>query len=531
MPSEPVTFGRLVRRYREKLAASQAELARVVGCSVIMVRKIEADVRRPSPEIAGRLAAQLRVPAEDRAAFLRAARGEAGPAPATLGRSPADDLRTQRFPMQPTRLIGREAELESLEALVRAPDSRLLTLTGPGGVGKTRLAVEVAARLFDAFVDGAYAAWLADLDDPARVLPELCRVLDLDLGAGRDPLEALIDGLRHREALIVLNNFEHLLAAGPKLGRLLEKCLRLKLLVTSRTPLRIRWERVVPVAPLAVASPASAGAGDPSPAVALFVDRLRAIDPDFELDETNAGAIADICAKVDGLPLGIELAAARASFLGPTEIGAQLARPLAFLASGLKDMPPRHQGLRAALDWSHRLLGPEERSLFARLAVFEGGCSFEAAAAVCGAADGEGEGAEAAPGRFLDSIMSLVERSLVERREVLTGSPGELRARQRFYLLRTTRAYALERLAERGEVAAMRERHAEHFLAWAEARLGRGASVPPAERLAIGEEAPNLRAAVQHARADPRWATRGAALDRALGLGACGDEDPARSRA
>ncbi|HLZ71462.1 MAG TPA: AAA family ATPase, partial [Dehalococcoidia bacterium] len=329
----------------------------------------------------------------------------------------------------------------------------LVTLTGPGGTGKTRLALQAAADLLDDFADGVFFVDLAPLGEPGRVASAIAQAL----GVRETELEPVADTLRahlrDKRLLLVLDNFEHLTEAAPLLPELLGAAPGLTLLVTSRVPLHLRGEREFPVPPLPLprtdGAPSGLAAAAGSPAVALFVQRAQAVRPDFVLSAENAEAVAAICARLDGLPLAIELAAARTKLLPPAALLSRLEQPLPLLVGGARDAPERQRTLRDTLAWSHALLSPEEQALFRRLAVFPGGCTLAAAEAVCGALDGVGE--------VLASLAALVDHSLVLRLDDPTGEP-------RYRLLETIRAYALEQLAVSGEEERLRQAQAVHFI-------------------------------------------------------------------
>ena len=378
--------------------------------------------------------------------------------------------RTTNLPAQATPLVGRDAELDAVRTFLQDESTRMLTLTGPGGTGKTRLALQAAADLVDAFPDGVYGVLLAPISDPDLVALELARVLGVEESSSGSLTEALLAELHSRRALIVFDNFEHVGAAAELLAGLLAACHRLKMLVTSREPLRIAAERQFPVPPLAE-----------SEAVVLFVERARALRPDFALTEETAPIVAEICERLDGLPLAIELAAAWTKVLPPAALLKRLENRLELPAARGRDVPARQTTLRQAIAWSYDLLGDEERRLHSRLSVFMGGCTFEAAERVAGA-EGEPD--------LLESIASLVDRSLLRESE---GVGGEAR----FSMLETIRDFARERLAQAGEEDTFVRRHALEFARFAEeagAGLRGDAQVVWFERLEAEHD--NLRAAM-----------------------------------
>ena len=401
------------------------------------------------------------------------------------------DVAPQKLPVPHSPLIGRERELDEIPTVLFDPDVRVVTLTGPGGTGKTRLSLELASRMGDLFSGGVYFVELAAVSDAELVPQAIADVLELPAGTGGSIVEALGDHLRDKHLLLVLDNFEQVTDAAPAVARLLGMASRLKVIVTSRNPLRIGGEHEVPIPPLELPDPKADGALDAlaaNAAVALFVARAQAVDPAFALSAANAAAVAEICIALDGLPLAIELAAARTNILTPNAMLDRLGSRLQILTGGARDLPARHQALRSTIDWSYDMLKAPERALFARLGVFVDGATLDAVEAVCrDTAEQEDEDPDAA----LDGLGSLLDKSLVRRRDAATGEP-------RFAMLETIRAYAVERLRADGDLAMLRERHASYFAQLAEEaepHLVSGDQTRWIERL--DDELGNLRAALQ----------------------------------
>ncbi len=369
------------------------------------------------------------------------------------------DARPNNLPLQPTPLVGREREVAATVAALRRPEVRLLTLTGPGGMGKTRLALQAAAELSEDFADGVFFVALANVTDAKLVPAAVAEVLGVREEGTRPVQERLVDELASKHVLLLLDNFEQLATAAAVVTTWLAAAPRLKLLVTSRVALRLRAEHEQRVPPLGLPVRGAATAPDQLnqyEAVRLFIARAQAVRADFAVTNENAPAVAEICHRLDGLPLAIELAAARSKLLPPQAMLARLERRLGLLTGGAQDLPERQQTLRGAIAWSYDLLTPDEQALFRRLAVFVGGFDLEAADAVVGS-PGSGE----LELDVLDGLGRLVDHSLLRQEEGAGGEP-------RFAMLATIREYGLEQLAASGEADEARQRHAAFFLTLAE---------------------------------------------------------------
>ncbi len=373
--------------------------------------------------------------------------------PADFPPLPSLDVYPENLPVQLTSFIGREREIKAVNQLL--VENRLLTLRGPPGTGKTRLAINVASHNLDCFRDGVFFVDLAPIDDPRLVLGTITQALGFKEAPSRSLMDTLTHHLHDKQTLLLLDNFEQIIEAAPLLGDLLATCPGLKILVTSREPLRVYGEQEYPVPPLAIPDPLRS---EPLPvlskyeAVELFCQRARAVKPDFRLTEENVQSVSEICVRLDGLPLAIELAAARSRLLSPEDMCARLESRLMTLTGGARDLPLRLQTLRAAIDWSYDLLDSIEQRLLGRLSVFQGGRTIEAIETVC---DSDLSFA------VLDGLESLLNKNLLYSKE---GKTGETR----FYMLETIHEYARERLAQSGEADDMKRRHARYFMALAE---------------------------------------------------------------
>jgi predicted ATPase/transcriptional regulator with XRE-family HTH domain len=509
-----LAFGSELRRLRVREGLTREGLAERAQLSVATLAALEVGQRRrPYPHTAVALADALGLIAAERKLFVELAvaipQRAQGVAQAPMRTRPEP---RSRLPVPPTTLIGREADIAAASALLDPAQcrARLLSLVGSAGVGKTRLAISVARALVDAFADGVFFVDLAPVNDPQLVAATIARALDLRESDGRTSHELVLEHLNGRQVLLVLDNFEHLLAAAPFLADLLQGCARVALLVTSRTTLRLRGEQRFPVLPLPTPAdePDVADAITDVPAVRLFVERAQAVAADFALDDDNMRAVAAICRRLEGVPLAIELAAARVGLLTPETLLQRLNRCLALLTHGAADLPIRQQTLHTALAWSHDLLAPDAQVVFRRLAVFAGGWTIAAAEAVCAESV---LGADA----VLNELQVLADHSLVVR------SAGSASDDPRFGMLETIREFALDRLEASGELGAVRERHFNWCLAYAEAAERELRGPRQHDVLSrLGFEADNMRSALTWSLSQLHSRARTPHPDAALRLGA-----------
>ncbi len=397
------------------------------------------------------------------------------------------DSHLNNLPTQPTAFIGREKEVAAVQQQLLRADRRLVTLTGPGGVGKTRLGLQVAAAVSEDFAAGTWFVSLAPISDANQVIPAIANVLEIRETAGQSLLDQLHVFLRQKHVLLVLDNFEHVVSTATQVADLLGTCPRLKVLVTSREPLHVQVEYEFPVPALAFPDRThlpSLSTLSQYEAVALFIERAQATKPDFQVTNANAPAVAEICARLDGLPLAIELAAKRIKLFPPQALLSRLEQRLPLLTRSARDVPARQQTLRMTIQWSYDLLNEQEQRLFRQLSVFEGGCTLQAIEAIAASLVDE-----TAP--TLDVVASLLDKNLLQQ----IAQDGE---ELRFMMLETIREYGQEALSEVGEMATARQAHATYYLALAEEAARGYTSAQQAEWLErLEREHDNLRAAME----------------------------------
>lgn len=475
------TFGGMLKRYRLERALTQEALAGRASVSVRAISDLERGINRaPRKDTFDLLTSALALSPRERAALTTAA----FPAATSV-----TEARVSGVPPSLTPLIGRDEEARRLVDLLRRPETRLLTLTGPGGAGKTRLALQIADDLSTTFDDGVCVVMLETVREPDGVARALAGSLLLREAPGESPRDAIFAHLRGHRLLLLLDNFEQVLRAAPLVSDLLIACPGVKALVTSREPLRLRGEREWEVAPL-----------EPAAAIEMFLTRALAARPTLTLTPAAEAAVAKICERLDGLPLAIELAAAHCKTLPPARLLERLRlRQSPLLTHGPVDVPERQRTMRDVIAWSYDLLTEEERRTFRALAVFMGGCSLEAAEAVCG---------EIGPDLTLTLLEALVDKSILQVKDTIMSAP-------RFTMLETVREYAWDQAAERDELAGVRRRHAEFFARWAEA-LPQQVPAVDARDEQITHELANTRAALAWA-LEQRDARLGLRLALAVG--------------
>lgn len=459
-----VSFGEWLKRRRKAEGFTQEQLAEQVSCSTITLRKIEAEERRPSAQIVERLADIFRIPQQERPAFLRFARGDWKFVPVqSVEDSPwhvASNAPASNIPATTTSLIGREKEIAEVRAYLLRPDIRLVTLMGPPGIGKTRLSLEVASASVPDFADGVFFIPLAPLDDSDLVPPTIAQTLGFVDTKNQSPVERLKDSLGEKHVLLILDNFEHLTnGAAPLVSDLLLACPRLKIMITSREALRVpgEWLYSVPTLNIPIPNPLGSFKEEDDlsefTALTLFAERARAVRADFTLHADNIQTVAAICAQLDGLPLAIELIAARIRLMSPQALLARLNDQFVLHADGMRALPARQKTLHNAIDWSYSLLSSEEQNLFVRLSVFSEGFTLEAAETIFLRTNTDKP--------ISDLIASLLDKSLLQRK---LNQRGEAR----FHMLVTIQQFALDHLRKRNEETQVRSWHFNYFLDLAE---------------------------------------------------------------
>jgi predicted ATPase len=431
-------------------------------------------------------------------AILAAAGSDSKESISAASVSSSETLPPNNLSAELSSLIGRDTELAEIAELLRQTDIHLLTITGVGGTGKTRLAQAVAHNALTEFADGVYFINLSAIESSELVVPIIAQTLGVREESGKPLKEGLREHLREKKILIVLDNFEQIAQAAPQVGELLSGSANLKILVTSRVRLYLRFEHEFPLQPLAVPAPERLGLSElqENPAVALFVERARAVKPAFALTEDNAPAIAEICRRLDGLPLAIELAAVRVKLLAPQAILTRLSNSLKLLTGGARDLPERQQTMRGAIQWSYDLLEAEEKKLLNRLAVFAGGLTLGAAEAVANAAGDLSVD-------LLDGVASLVDKSLIAQREMADGEP-------RFRMLEVVREFALEALETSGEAGDVKRLHAGFYAQLSETAEPELLGAKTAQWMeTLEQEHDNLRSAIEWSLAsEPETALR-----------------------
>ena len=463
MSTAATPFGALLRKYRLAAGLTQEALAERAGLSVRNIQNLEHGTNQPLRGTMSRLAVALALGPDEQHSFLAAASVTPRQRPPAGAAAQLPEPFAHTLPVSPTALLGREGEVAAVVALLQREDVRLLTLVGPGGVGKTRLAMQVGCVLQEHYADGVVFVDLAPLDDASLVLPTIAGALGVVAQGQQPPQVTLASYLHAKHMLLLVDNVEQVAAAAPEVAALRAACPGLRVLATSRALLGVQGEHAYAVPPLAVPDPRRLPPHDQLSqvaAIALFVQRARAHTPGFTLSPANAAAVAEICARLDGLPLAIELAAARVRVLPPRALLARLDHPLQVLTGGASDLPARQQTLRRTIGWSYDLLSPAEQTLFRRLAVFADGCALEAVEAVCRPWPNKAADDPLTATDMLDTLDALLAGSLLGMEEQADGAP-------RFRLLTTIREYGLEQVEATGETAALRRRHALYYLALA----------------------------------------------------------------
>lgn len=515
MDEQSVSFGEWVSRRRKSYNLTREALARRVACSVSTLRRIEGDDLRPSVALANLLARELRVPGGQNPAFVTFARGESADLPIEQV-LPSVSTVVSHLPAPMTRMIDRRAETAALAALLRRPAVRLLTLSGPPGTGKTRLSLAVAQKLAHSFRDGAHFVALAPIADPEAVAPAIAQALGLkETAAGA--VRALANFLCDKRLLLVLDNFEHLMPAAPLIPELLRAAPQIKVLVSSREVLHVYGEYDFPVPPLELLDLQRLPANDSvagyrcCSSVQFFEERASAAKSDFRLTSENVSDVAHICARLDGLPLAIEIAAAQVRWLSPSQLLVQLADCLAILDHGPCDLTPRQQSLRGAMAWSYELLEEDDRRLFSLLGIFSDGCSSDAISSAWAQMLDMSLENNVPTGTVVSRLQALVGKSLVRYEMTADGQP-------RYSMLETLRDYARDRLAAEGRLERALEWHCAYYLDFAKTarpHLIQGGD-QPTWLAQMEREHNNLRAALAWAITSPGRASLAMELGWAL---------------
>jgi predicted ATPase/DNA-binding XRE family transcriptional regulator len=457
-----ISFGEWLKRRRNGLGLTQEQLALQINCSTSALRKFEAEERRPSAQIVEQLAKMFGIPTDERTSFLRFARGDWEAAPVGVNKDTPWRVSTEfprsNLPASLTSLIGREHELARLAEYLSTPSIRLITLIGPPGIGKTRLSVEVARKALSDFPDGVFFVPLAPLDDANLLTPTIIQLLGLETKS-QSPLERLKDGIGGKQMLLVLDNLEHLIDGTAALAsELLLSCSYLKILATTREALRVPGEWLYPVPVLSIPTTAQLQSiniemASQFAALTLFAERARAVKPDFALNADNFWAVASICVQLDGLPLAIELIAARIRLMSPQILLERLSGQFTLYADGMRAVSARQKTLHNTIAWSYDLLSPEEQKLIAHLSVFAGGFTLDAAQSIFSRT--------ILHKSLSDLIASLLDKSLLQRTFDTRGEP-------RLIMLVTIKQFALDRLQSMGQEAVTRNWHLAYFLGLSE---------------------------------------------------------------